>query len=60
MSSYQRNIRIRISTLSKISNTFPQDKPYEQLATLDKLISDYPISPYADDALFTKGNTLFI
>ncbi len=29
-----------------------------QIALLDKLVEDYPNSLYADDALYTKGNTL--
>lgn len=35
-----------------------QSKPFEQVALLDKLVERFPASLYADDAIYTKGNTL--
>lgn len=36
-----------------------QDDVNAELAILDKIITQYPTSRYADDAYYSKGNTLF-
>lgn len=44
--------------LSMIRNL--ENDPNGQIALLDRLLAQYPSSRYADDALYSKGNSLFL
>ena len=36
-----------------------ENRPYDQILTLDEIVSDHPASKYADRALFSSANALF-